>query len=618
VTGPGGAGELASGLGRRSNVARTVVAALADLALRRPWAALGANLVALGLLLFVAAGAPGRLATGSLALGGSTGGEEAGAAPQPDLVIATTGRIPIRSGAYRVALGAIASKVRADPAVASVRRGPVSVDRRSTSLEVFLSERDDSARERDVQRIEAGIDPGPLRIAYGGEVTALLEARHDLSGDLWRLELLALPFTLLVLAWVLGPRLAIAPVICAATGIAGSLAALRFVDTFADLSLLGIAPAAVLGLVLGVEAPCLLTARCRDEAASAPFPEAIRRAVASMGRLALPLGAAAAAAAAGLLTTTLDQAGSMVLACAVATSFVLASTLVSVPALLALGGGSAIDAADRMPNGSVLARATAASAGFLARSRLRTLLAAVIAAVALLGAASSLLRADSRPFSAADLPTGAQARMALIVAAGGGPGSAAARSATSGGSPVRGASGQSLFDKLAVAAGVSGAGLAIVLLIAFRSLRVLPVALITLLPAAASCGLCVLVFQDGYLASALGQRRQGALETGAVAALLAGLVAVSAARGVSALRSVRAERGLRLAPELVAETAAGFTVPAATAATLVGVAAAAVLAGSDLYSAREFGLAVAAGLLIDLVLLRVPLVAVLARWGGED
>src|SRR4051812_8589442 len=64
------------------------------------------------------------------------------------------------------------------------------------------------------------------------------------------------------------------------------------------------------------------------------------------------------------------------------------------------------------------------------------------------------------------------------------------------------------------------------------------------------------------------------------------------------------------------ETATAFTFPAATVATAIGAAAAGVLAGSDLYPAREFGLAVAAGLVIDLLLLRVPLIAALARWGG--
>ncbi len=72
---------------------------------------------------------------------------------------------------------------------------------------------------------------------------------------------------------------------------------------------------------------------------------------------------------------------------------------------------------------------------------------------------------------------------------------------------------------------------------------------------------------------------------------------------------------LGLEPGLAAETASELTVPAAVAATLIAAAAAGVLAGSDLYPAREFGLAIAAGLLVDLVLLRVPLVAAVARWG---
>jgi uncharacterized membrane protein YdfJ with MMPL/SSD domain len=53
--------------------------------------------------------------------------------------------------------------------------------------------------------------------------------------------------------------------------------------------------------------------------------------------------------------------------------------------------------------------------------------------------------------------------------------------------------------------------------------------------------------------------------------------------------------------------------PAVAAASLVGAAACGVLAGADLYPAREFGLIVAAGLVLDLIL-RPPLIAVLARW----
>ena len=589
-----------------------MLAALVDLALRRPWALLAANLVVLGIAMVLAVGAPARLGIGSLALDEPT--EAKGRAP-PDLVIVTTGRTPVRSGVYRVALQVIASGVRSDPGVSAVRRGPISANGRSTSLNVFLSSDDDQERLRQVERIEAGVDPGPLHVTFGGEVAALLEAPRNLSGDFWRLELLALPFVVLVLVAALGPRLAVAPVLSAATAIAGALAGLRIADGVMDVSLLGIAPAAVLGLAIGVEAPFLLVARFRDEANSTAYPDAVRRTLAAAAELAVPLGLGATAATAGLVATTLDQAGSMVLACGLSVALALASAIVCVPALIGLWGPNAMDAAEEPYGAPPLRRAAGAVAGFVARSPLRTALVGVVCAAALLGAASPLLHAESRPFSAADLPASRDVQAVLAEATAGGPGRPAA-SATGVAAPST--SRQSLFDELAVAAGISAGALALVLLVAFRSLRVLPVAVVTLLPAAAACGLCVLVFQDGHIASTLGQRGQGALETGAVASLVTGLVAVSTARGVIVLRVARGERGLGLDPARAAEMTAVLTLPAAIVATLIGAAATAVLAGSDLYPAREFGLAVAAGLLIDLMLLRVPLLTALARWGGRD
>jgi hypothetical protein len=126
----------------------------------------------------------------------------------------------------------------------------------------------------------------------------------------------------------------------------------------------------------------------------------------------------------------------------------------------------------------------------------------------------------------------------------------------------------------------------------------------------------VLVFQDGHLAAAIGQAEQGALETGAVAALLTALVSISGARAVGALRAAADGRTLGLDPGRGARLAGSLLVPAVIVASLIGAAATGVLAGASLYPAREFGLAVAAGLVIDLVLLRPALIAALARWGG--
>jgi RND superfamily putative drug exporter len=573
------------------------VAALADLALRRPRAVLVLNLALLAAAVVIAAGAPSRLGAGSVAIGSTE-------PSQPDLVVATTGSSPVRSAPYRVALRVISAQVRSDPGVAGLRRGPVSPDGRSTSLIVSLVPGDDADRQRVAERIEAGIDPGPLRVTYGGQIPAVLEARHDLSRNLWKLELGALALVALALAAALGPWLAIGPVLCAATAIAGALAGLRIADAVADVSLVAFAPAAVLGLALGVEAACLLLARFGDEAVSAGRDEAIRRAVVAAGEVALPVGLAATAATAGLFATTLGQAASMVLACVLAAILALASALLCVPALLALGARrEPITNATGEPR---LARAPREAAGLVARSRARTALVAAVVVAVMAVAALPLLHASGRPFSAADLPRGSEAAKATELAAGPSHGAEARGTSASGTQLTAPSDSESLFSKLPLAAAVSAAAIALVLGIAF-SPRAIPVAIVALLPAAAACGLCVLVFQDGHLASAIGQRRQGALEIGAITSLLAALVAISAARAVIALAPVRA-----------AETAAAFTVPAAILATLAAGAGAGVLAGTDLYPAREFGLAVAAGLLVDLVLVRVPLVAAIARWGGSD
>jgi len=581
---------------------------LADLASRRPRALLAGNLGALAAAVILAAGAPSHLGIGSLSVGETGKGT--------DLVVATTGEVPVHSGVYRVALRVISSQIRSDPGVADLSQGPISGNGRSTSLLVTMAPEDDADRQAAVEQIKGEIDPGPLTIAYGGDVAVLDAARDDLSGDLWKLELLAVPFTLLVLGGSLGARLALAPVICATMAIAGSLAGLRLAGAVADVSLYGIAPAAVVGLVLGLEAPCLFLARFRDEAALAPPAEAVRRTLAGGGPAVLLLGFATTAATAGLLATSLDQAPSVVFACALAAFLAVGSTLVCVPALLTLtgapaGAGSAISSESR------LARPARVLGGFLARSRLRTLAAALVAIALMLTAASPLLDGKTRPFSAADLPAGTQARNATAIATGdlGRP----ERPHSQSGARVQPgphAEGSSLFAKLALAGGISAVALIIVFVATFRTARVVPVAAVTLLPAAAACGLCVLVFQEGHLAAAVNQQRQGALETGAAAALLCALAAVSAFRAAVAIRTAREERSLGLPAGRAGETATAFTLPAATVATVIGAAAAGVLAGSDLYPAREFGLAVAAGLTIDLLLLRVPLISALARWGG--
>ncbi len=586
------------------------MAALADLALRRPIVVLVATLAVLATAVVVAAGAPGHLGVGAATLDGSSGGPS----PRQDLVVVTTGRASVRSGPYRVALRVISAQLSADPGVLSVRRGPISG--RSTSLIVTLARGDDAADQRSVERIEAEIDPGPLKVAYGGQVPALLEARHDLSHDLWKLELVAMAVVIVALIAVLGPLLAAAPVVCAAIAIAGALAGLRAVGALADLSLLGIAPAAVVGLAMGVEVPCLMMARFSDEAASVPHAEAVRRSVAAMAEAAPAMVAAVVLAAAGLLATGLDQAPSILVASLLAACLATASALVSVPALLALAGPDSSRRLGSRSGEPRLGSVPRRCAGFLADSRPRAAFAGAVAVALMVAAGLPALGGQSRAFSAAELASGSEAVATTALIAdqprGGGHGD---RAKTKPQAATAARADESLFEKLPLAAAVSLGALALLFGVAF-SVRAIGVAVVALLPAAAACGLCVLVIQDGHLAAAFGLRRQGALETGAAASLLAAVASICAARAVIALRATRGESSLGIGPLRAAEAAAAFTVPAAILATLGAVAATGALAGSDLYPAREFGLAVAAGLIIDLVLVRVPLIAVLSRWGG--
>jgi len=565
------------------------VAGLVDLAARRPWALLAANLLVLAAVMAVAIAGTASLPIGSTAASGSTAGE-------PDLVVATTGRDPVHSGVYRVALRVISSQVQADPAVGQVRQGPVSKNNRSASLLVSFADVSPSDRQDAVERIETAVDPGPLVVSYGGEAATLLDARHELATDFWRLELLAMPFAALLLALALGARLAAAPIICAATAIAGAVAGLVLLGLVVDVSLLGTAPAAVVGLVLGIEAPCALFARFRAEGAMrAPRQEALRRAVQTTTDLAVPAVVAASVVTVGLVATSLDQAPSMIVGCTLAAALALGSALVCAPAIVWLAGDDR-HAAGRAPVTVWLARWPAHLAGRLAGSRRATVLATSIGAALMLAAAIPLIHAQGQPFSALDLPPDSSAVKATALAG-----------------ITSGAGGDAVFGDLPLAAGVSAVALVVALGVLFRSRLALAIGVMSLLPAAGACGLAVLVFQDGELAGAIGMSEQGAIESGAAASLLVALASVSAGRSAGAMQAAQEATSGGLQAGWVAPWAASLLVPGAILASLIGAAATGVLAGASLYPAREFGLAVAVGLLLDLILVRVPVIAALAR-----
>lgn len=427
-----------------------------------------------------------------------------------------------------------------------------------------------------------------------------------------------LPLALVLLAATIGPRLLAAPVASAAFAIAGTLALLRILAGVADPSLLGAGAGAIVGLVLGIELPARLASRAREEAELAPGKAGLARALTHAAPTHAFTALVVAAGAGALLATPLPEAPSIALGCALAVVLAAVASLTVTPPLLALEqrprtrtaeGGSAGVASDRG-----LPRALGSLAGLLGHTPLRAAITAAVALIACLALASPSIDARSRPFSAADLPASAAPRQASTALAGTRK-HERSHGAGHSESDAHFDSDQSLPPQLPLAAALAAILLAAAFVARARTGRAVLLGLASLLPAAAGIGFAVLVYDHGTLAGLLGQAEQGPLDTGAIAIAAAALVTIAAARSAGAMDAVSEERSLDPGPAGVPERAAAQALPGAIAATLIGAAAIGALAGSGIYAARELGLAVAAGLVADLLLVRAPALVALAHWG---
>lgn len=635
---------------------------------------LAATVGVLVLAAALAAAAPDRLA---LVLARSGGSESARAADElrdalgqeaaPGVVILTRGRDAERSAVYDVVLDVITSQIEAKPEVAEVRRGPMSGDGRTTALEVYFRDDDPRAEQAATAELRRELDPGPLEILIGGEAGIADDARSGLWGELGPLELLALPITVIVLLIAFGLRLAAGPALAAAIGTLGSLGLIGLVNEATPLSLSGVAPAAVIAVALGIESCHLLAARYGGGLATLSGEDALRRAVDVAGRAIVIATLAAAAVAASLAVIPVLDARSAALGGALAALLSGAVSLAAMPSLLVLFGPRSAPEATGHPR---------QKRGRGPWYRLESVLTArlfvaavliVLPVAALVTLAAPGLRTDTVPLDAAGLPSDSDARRAEVgVTAELGsevtapvlvstesddrsglarlrwegtearPGSLGARAeiesirdrSASDTEDVGGRdaaaldANRALLDHLPLAAGGAALILAVVLVMfVFRSVLPLPraiasaivLAVASKLPAAAAAGLLVLVFQDGRLTGLLGYTPEGGPELVAVVAVVGAVATVSAMRTVHFAATIAEERELGFDAAARVPRGASLTLPGVAASTTVLAAATIVLAGADLVAAKQLGLATAAGLVLDFVLLRVLLAPGLAR-----
>ncbi|MCV7146907.1 MMPL family transporter [Mycobacterium riyadhense] len=133
---------------------------------------------------------------------------------------------------------------------------------------------DQMPRDRDGAIVRAG---GALTFAEANEQSEL---------DLVKMELIAIPLSFVALVWIFGGLFAAAvPMVVGVFAILGSLAVLRAVTFFTDVSLFAMNLTAALGLALAVDYTLLIVSRYRDEIASGLLPnDAVVRTMTTAGR----------------------------------------------------------------------------------------------------------------------------------------------------------------------------------------------------------------------------------------------------------------------------------------------------------------------------------------------
>ncbi|WP_197382026.1 MMPL family transporter [Mycolicibacterium mengxianglii] len=123
----------------------------------------------------------------------------------------------------------------------------------------------------------------------GGGAMVYSQINHQTERDLLLMESIAIPLSFLVLVWVFGGLLAAAlPMAVGALAIVGSMAVLRGITFFTDVSIFALNLSIAMGLALAIDYTLLIISRYRDELKTGAAPEqALIRTMATAGRTVL-------------------------------------------------------------------------------------------------------------------------------------------------------------------------------------------------------------------------------------------------------------------------------------------------------------------------------------------
>ena len=132
-------------------------------------------------------------------------------------------------------------------------------------------------------------------------------------------------------------------------------------------------------------------------------------------------------------------------------------------------------------------------------------------------------------------------------------------------------------------------------------------------PPLAAAGLLVVTFQDGGLEKALGYTSNGAISLGSLATAMATVAALGASQAVSLAWAAREAGSLKLPDQARVVAAVDLCTPAAVVSCVAGIAAGVALAFGSASFEKELGLAVAAGLALQLLAVSALIAPALLR-----
>ncbi|MFC0842501.1 MMPL family transporter [Streptomyces noboritoensis] len=181
--------------------------------------------------------------------------------------------------------------------------------------------------------------PG-MTVEFGGRAEVDRELGEQIQMDLMLAEALALPLTLLLLVLVFrGVIAALLPLALGVVAIIGTLAVLRLLAQFTDVSVFAMNLTTGLGLGLGIDYSLFVVSRYREElAAGVTVSEAIATSVRTAGRTVLYSAVTVALSLSALLLFPMYFLRSFAYAGIAVVAFAALAALVLLPALLAVLG----------------------------------------------------------------------------------------------------------------------------------------------------------------------------------------------------------------------------------------------------------------------------------------